>query len=52
MLPKLIANCHYKANGSIYQVFDVSGEGFGELEYSDVLLRTQVNLALKMQLLG
>jgi hypothetical protein len=47
MLPKLIASCHYKANGSIYQVFDVSGEGFGELEYSDVLLRTQVNLALE-----
>lgn len=47
MLPKLIAKCHYAANGSIYSVFDVIGEGFGELEYSDVLLRTQVNLALE-----
>lgn len=47
MVPKFLAKCHYKANGSIYQVFDVSGEGFGELEYTDVLLRTQVNLALE-----
>ncbi len=28
-------------------MFDGSGEGFGKLKYSDVLLRTQVNLALK-----
>jgi len=47
MLPKVTANCRYAANGSIYQVFDVTGEGFGELEYTDVLLRTQVNLALQ-----
>lgn len=47
MLPKLTANCQYKANGTIYQVFDVMGEGLGELEYTDVLLRTQVNLALE-----
>jgi len=47
MLPKLTANCHYAANGTIYQVFDVTGEGVGELEYTDVMLRTQVNLALE-----
>ncbi|XP_054164789.1 uncharacterized protein LOC128962438 [Oppia nitens] len=46
MMPKLTANCQYSANGTVYQVFDVRGEGYGQLEYTDVLLRTQVNLAL------
>lgn len=46
LLPKITADCHYIANGTIYHVFDVAGEGFGQLEYTDVLLRTQVNLAI------
>lgn len=31
-------------NGSVYQVVDVQGEGHAELEYTDVLFRTQLNL--------
>jgi hypothetical protein len=47
MVPKVTATCRYSANGTIYKVLDVSGEGTGELAYTDVLLRTQVNLALE-----
>src|SRR5699024_1211686 len=34
----------FTVNGSVYQVVDVRGEGHAELEYSDVLFRTQLNL--------
>lgn len=44
MFPKLKATCHFAVNGSVYQVVDVSGEGHAELEYSDVLFRTQLSL--------
>lgn len=46
LFSKVTADCHYTVNGSIYQVFDVNGDGIAQLEYHDVLLRTQVNLAL------
>lgn len=47
LFPKIIADADYAVNGSIYEVFDVRGAGLATLEYTDVLLRTTVNLELK-----
>lgn len=44
LFPKLTAKCHFSVNGTMYNVIEVDGEGSGELEYNDVLLRTQLNL--------
>ena len=44
LFPKITASCHFKVNGTIYNVIDVNGEGHGKLEYDDVLVRTQLNL--------
>ncbi|RWS17867.1 hypothetical protein B4U79_08052 [Dinothrombium tinctorium] len=44
IFPTLVAECHYAVNGSIYDVLDVHGTGFGTMEYDDVLLRTSVNM--------
>lgn len=46
LFPKLITDCDYAVNGSVYEVFDVQGTGSAVLEYTDVLLRTTVNLEL------
>lgn len=47
LFPKIIADADYVVNGSIYEVFDVKGAGVASLEYTDVVLRTTVNLELK-----
>ena len=47
LFPKLIADADYVVNGSIYEVFNVKGRGSATLEYTDVVLRTSVNLELK-----
>ncbi|OTF72590.1 hypothetical protein BLA29_002609 [Euroglyphus maynei] len=44
LFPKMTASCHFKVNGTIYNVINVNGEGDGKLEYDDVLVRTQLNL--------
>ncbi|XP_015788600.1 uncharacterized protein LOC107365581 [Tetranychus urticae] len=46
LFPKLEAECQYAVNGTLYSVLDVHGSGIGTLEYTDVLVRTTVNLDL------
>lgn len=46
MFPKLEANCAYLVNGTLYDVFDAHGSGFGTIEYYNVLIRINVNLNL------
>lgn len=45
LFPQVKINCRYSVNGTAYKVLDVRGNGDAKLEYSDVLLRTQINLA-------
>lgn len=45
LFPRVKATCHFTVNGSVYgNVVEVAGEGHAELEYTDVLFRTQLNL--------
>lgn len=44
LFPKVKANCHFTVNGTVYSVVEVAGEGHAEMEYTDVLFRTQLNL--------
>lgn len=47
LFPKIVVNSDYHVNGTLYEVLDVFGKGKAVLEYTDVLLRTTVNLELK-----
>lgn len=45
LFPKVKAALHFTVNGSLYgNVVEVAGEGHADLEYTDVLFRTQLNL--------
>lgn len=44
LFPKLTTKCHFTVNGSLYGVIDVGGEGDAVMEYTEVLVRTQLNL--------
>ena len=44
LFPQVKVNCHFSINGSVYSVVDVHGEGNAQLEYTDVMLRAQLNL--------
>lgn len=44
IFPKMTANCHFQVNGTLYNIIDVKGEGQAKFEYTDVLMRTQLNL--------
>jgi len=46
LFPKLVADCNFVVNGSIYEVFLLNGAGTATVEYNDVLVRTTVNLEL------
>lgn len=45
--PKIITNCHFDVNGSLYQMVKVNGEGLAELDYRDVTFRSQLHLSLE-----
>lgn len=45
LFPKLISTCLFNVNGSIYKLIDVRGEGQARLEYNNVLVRAQLDLA-------
>ncbi|XP_074594520.1 uncharacterized protein LOC141849904 [Brevipalpus obovatus] len=46
MFPKIEADCQYAVNGTMYEVLDIQGTGTAIMEYTDVLVRTTVNLDL------